>query len=229
MKNILARGGIEFLAVFLGIALSLWVDEYQKSKEAKKLNKQILTRLHDNLEADSIDGICNVNAHQIAMHGSKRISLWEKEKEPILDSLDFHLSSLAMFTFFVNNMEEYNSLKMSGRMELLQDEELVKKLHGYYTYLVWVEELDLLLRNYINEQYFPFISQYSSGYVLDEKRNIYNNSYPVFIMKNYPPTDEINHHLGIIKSYRSYILMGYKNLVTRVSEIRRMIRKELRN
>ena len=26
MKNILARGGIEFLAVFLGIALSLWVD-----------------------------------------------------------------------------------------------------------------------------------------------------------------------------------------------------------
>ena len=32
MKNILARGGIEFLAVFLGIALSLWVDEYQKTK-----------------------------------------------------------------------------------------------------------------------------------------------------------------------------------------------------
>ena len=51
MKNILARGGVEFVAVFLGIALSLWVDEYQKSKEAKKLNKQILTRLHDNLEA----------------------------------------------------------------------------------------------------------------------------------------------------------------------------------
>ena len=26
MKNILARGGIEFIAVFLGIFLSLWVD-----------------------------------------------------------------------------------------------------------------------------------------------------------------------------------------------------------
>ena len=33
MKNILARGGIEFLAVFLGIALSLWVDDYQEEKE----------------------------------------------------------------------------------------------------------------------------------------------------------------------------------------------------
>ena len=55
MKNILARGGVEFVAVFLGIALSLWVDEYQKSKEARELNNQILKRLHDNLEADSTD------------------------------------------------------------------------------------------------------------------------------------------------------------------------------
>ena len=54
MKNILARGGVEFLAVFLGIALSLWVDEYQKTKESKKLSNQILNRLYKNLEADLI-------------------------------------------------------------------------------------------------------------------------------------------------------------------------------
>ena len=48
MKTILTRGGIEFLAVFLGIALSLWVDEYQKSKDFKSLNNQILL-LHQNL------------------------------------------------------------------------------------------------------------------------------------------------------------------------------------
>ena len=33
MKNILAKGGIEFLAVFLGIALSLWVDDFREEKE----------------------------------------------------------------------------------------------------------------------------------------------------------------------------------------------------
>jgi len=32
---IFARGGIEFLAVFLGIALSLWVDDYREEKELK--------------------------------------------------------------------------------------------------------------------------------------------------------------------------------------------------
>ena len=63
MKNILARGGVEFVAVFLGIALSLWVDEYQKSKEARELNNQILKRLHDNLEADSTDAVWNYKAH----------------------------------------------------------------------------------------------------------------------------------------------------------------------
>ncbi|SVB62263.1 uncharacterized protein METZ01_LOCUS215117 [marine metagenome] len=30
MKNILARGGIEFLAVLLGITASLWIDKNQK-------------------------------------------------------------------------------------------------------------------------------------------------------------------------------------------------------
>jgi len=33
VKNILARGGIEFLAVLLGITLSLWVDENSKNKD----------------------------------------------------------------------------------------------------------------------------------------------------------------------------------------------------
>ena len=36
MKNILARGGIEFIAVFLGIVLSLWVDDYRDSTNARE-------------------------------------------------------------------------------------------------------------------------------------------------------------------------------------------------
>ena len=33
MKNILTRGGIEFLAVFLGIALSFYMEEWQTEKD----------------------------------------------------------------------------------------------------------------------------------------------------------------------------------------------------
>ena len=51
MKNILARGGIEFLAVFLGIALSLWVDDYRESKEIN--NSQKKTAAHKKKPTDS--------------------------------------------------------------------------------------------------------------------------------------------------------------------------------
>ena len=45
MKNILARGGIEFLAVFLGIALSLWVDDYRNKINTKIEIKSLLDAL----------------------------------------------------------------------------------------------------------------------------------------------------------------------------------------
>ena len=95
MKNILARGGVEFVAVFLGIALSLWVDEYQKSKEARELNNQILKRLHDNLEADSTDAVWNYNAHLFSKRGSKKVMQWCDNGLKEQDSLDIFISSLA--------------------------------------------------------------------------------------------------------------------------------------
>ena len=33
MNKVFKRGSIEFLAVFLGIALSLWVDDYREERE----------------------------------------------------------------------------------------------------------------------------------------------------------------------------------------------------
>ena len=74
MKNILAKGGVEFLAVFLGIALSLWVDEYQKTNTARELNYKILSRLYDNLGADSTDIIWNIKAHKTSINGSNKVS-----------------------------------------------------------------------------------------------------------------------------------------------------------
>ena len=92
MKNILARGGIEFLAVFLGIALSLWVDEYQKSKDAKDLNNQILNRLYDNLETDSIDAEWNYKAHNFAFESGDLIFNWCADGQPENDSISLYLS-----------------------------------------------------------------------------------------------------------------------------------------
>ena len=53
MKNILARGGIEFIAVLLGISGSLWIDN---NKDIKEVNYQIERSLHalkETLKSDS--------------------------------------------------------------------------------------------------------------------------------------------------------------------------------
>ena len=57
MKNILAKGGVEFLAVFLGIGLSLWVDDYRDSVNMKKEIKSSLYAL----EIEITDNIKTLN------------------------------------------------------------------------------------------------------------------------------------------------------------------------
>ena len=52
MKNLLARGGIEFLAVFLGIALSFYVEAWQTENDNKIKKDQYLSDLTHTLESD---------------------------------------------------------------------------------------------------------------------------------------------------------------------------------
>ena len=61
MKNLLARGGIEFLAVLLGISLSLWVEDWRQNKEIQsRLNLDYLNIKQEIIEdIDNIDNIIN--------------------------------------------------------------------------------------------------------------------------------------------------------------------------
>tara|TARA_B100000959_G_scaffold12310_1_gene12205 strand:- start:2530 stop:3282 length:753 start_codon:yes stop_codon:yes gene_type:complete len=49
MKNLLARGGIEFLAVLLGISGSLWIDENQENRKQKEYQGTILESIYNDI------------------------------------------------------------------------------------------------------------------------------------------------------------------------------------
>ncbi len=49
MKNILARGGIEFIAVLLGITASLWIDENRKAYDQNKKQITILEAVYEDI------------------------------------------------------------------------------------------------------------------------------------------------------------------------------------
>ena len=66
--------------------------------------------------------------------------------------------------FFVNNVEEYNALKSSGRMELIKNEELVKKLHEYYTLVNFVKTIDERIADASFNRFIPFMMDYADFY-----------------------------------------------------------------
>ena len=61
MKNIFARGGIEFLAVLLGISSSLWIDNNSKQSEEDSKRNQVYVMLENQvdelLQYSNIEGV----------------------------------------------------------------------------------------------------------------------------------------------------------------------------
>ena len=128
MKNILARGGIEFLAVLVGLSGSLWIDGNVKENESIVQNNEILNRLYMNLKADSSDGEWNRKAYERGVKGSKRIIEWCDSNptfDMVNDSIEKDISAILIATYFGNNEEEYNSLKNSGQMHLIKNKSII--------------------------------------------------------------------------------------------------------
>ena len=67
MKNTLARGSIEFVAVLLGITLSLWVDENRVNNNAEKEFQADLLSIYNELTDDLIviDNAMSYNSEMI--------------------------------------------------------------------------------------------------------------------------------------------------------------------
>ena len=83
MKNIIARGGIEFLAVLLGISGSLWLDDRSTYTQERKYEIEAYQRLSNALTLD-IEGLVKASFDQEAEKGDhERGTLKPKEAQKI--------------------------------------------------------------------------------------------------------------------------------------------------
>ena len=73
MKNILARGGIEFLAVLLGLSLSFYLEDVRENSNLKNLNYQIFERINETINYDINDLEENISVHSLAISSCKWI------------------------------------------------------------------------------------------------------------------------------------------------------------
>ena len=232
MKNILARGGVEFLAVLIGLSGSLWIDNSIKENEHKEQNKKILTRLYSNLIADSSDGVWNKNAYERAIKGSENVIKWcdsNPNYSMIDDSIEKDISAMLIGIVFVNNEEEYNALKNSGRMDLVNNEELIINLHKYYTSLRFIKQIDKLQVDIIYNNLMPFIQNYSDELLYDRtipKNKVYKNV-PKINLFALPDIKKLRFNATQMLFWQKYSFSLYNRAIQRVTEIRKLLRQEL--
>ena len=55
MKNILARGGIEFVAVLLGISGSLWVEDWRENRDTQLRIVEDYVNIQEEIKYDIIN------------------------------------------------------------------------------------------------------------------------------------------------------------------------------
>ena len=125
MKNILARGGIEFLAVLMGISSSLWIDNNNKEKDLV-LNRKATYQLLEN-QADSLLSYTNNMLDYYEMQ-SKRFGLiinqWESiQFDTIQEQGAYARSIWASFSnAFYPDLSTYETLVNSGQINLVDFE-----------------------------------------------------------------------------------------------------------
>ena len=227
MKSILARGGIEFLAVFLGLGLTLWVENIQSTSKRVDDNNRILQNLYENLELDSTDAEWNMDAYKVSYDGAEKVLQWCVSQQPSNDSMNVYISRLAITIILLNNSEEYNSLKSSGNLNLIKDSELIRRLHSYYAMIDFVKQVDEMKMKKVNEQFLPFMRNYCNLYGWNPDINVYKNFFPSFNLISNPPREKLSYFASQYMGHNIHAFNTYKDIVKRVSELRKLIRKEI--
>ena len=233
--NIVARGGIEFLAVLLGLSGSLWIDNNIKENEAHKQNEEILIRLYRNLKSDSLDGVWNKNAYERAIKGSKNVIKWcdiNPNFSMVNDSIEKDISAMLIAIRFTNNNEEYNSLKNSGKMHLIKNKNLIGDLHSYYSSLKWSDYMDADAWKYSYEEIVPFLSNYGNELYLHRdkelrRKNSVFGPYPKINLTKLPDIEKLRFYASHKLWYHEFQLRQYISIVKRVSNLRKLLRQEL--
>ncbi|MBK53842.1 MAG: hypothetical protein CMG58_04455 [Candidatus Marinimicrobia bacterium] len=232
MKNTIARGGIEFLAVLLGLSGSLSIDSIVKEKDQKEQNTKILKRLYDNLVADSSDGSWNMKAYERGIQGSANVIKW-CDSNPTFESIsnDFEkdLSAMMIATIFVHNEEEYMALKNSGRTDLISNEDLIIELHRYYTEIGFIKTLDHYQNNFVQNQILPYIADYANEVLYDKDKpnnKVYMN-FPKVSLYRMPDINKIRFFASNMLTWQKYAKRQYESQVKKVTAIRELLRKEL--
>ena len=180
MKNILARGWVEFLAVLFGITISLWVEDWRQDRDIQDKILEDYINIRDEIEIDIkyIDRIiASVDKQSELLKTLIKYSNNELnfEEEKILTSLQ----EVTAPTFF-GSLTAYKASVSSGRLNFSTEQNISNEISLLYEHFykrldtnseIYDQRLQILKRDY-------FIDFYS----LIHGKNVFNeNTRSIFL------------------------------------------------
>ena len=136
MKNTLARGGIEIIAVFLGISGGLWSEKQTEFKKTLESEKTALIAIKESLIGDStsIAGIIKsidkeqINTNNFLMHLSKDTTL-------SLNSLNATMWDLMYFSYLPQDKSIYESQIKNAGKKIIQVDSVSQAISSVYDHI----------------------------------------------------------------------------------------------
>lgn len=201
MKNILARGGIEFLAVFIGIILSLHLDDVRDYRIVQNKNINNLLSLGNELDQriGYVDKKISQYQRDISI-GEYVIENWKKVDFNHVDSLTKNdrgiILTLKAYRAINLPTSVYNSLNSDGSIGLLENDSI---------------------KILINNLYEVFPSHIVDG--VENERVLYH-SFNKYIIENYPTITDREISKASISDYKRFfnddIALGYTKEKTHI-------------
>ena len=201
MKNILARGGIEFLAVFIGIILSLHLDDVRDYRIVQNKNINNLRSLGNELDQriGYVDKKISQYQRDISI-GEYVIENWKKVDFNHVDSLTKNdrgiILTLKAYRAINLPTSVYNSLNSDGSIGLLENDSI---------------------KILINNLYEVFPSHIVDG--VENERVLYH-SFNKYIIENYPTITDREISKASISDYKRFfnddIALGYTKEKTHI-------------
>ena len=249
MKNILARGGIEFIAVLLGITSSLWIDENRKARDINEKQVMILQAVYEDivqtenfikerrdpvfqLDSTWMDYFANnwdtMNIDSAAVALSKNGTRGSFHNT-FLDFREFHppISSIELI------MQD-GSLKEIQNMEIRKKiNELVKTDLEFVLKNVQTEiDMQIDFRNTLINQNDPKLAELLSISQLTLRNrfrdNVDNYDDQIEQLKYFLTKDYVRTYINLKNRHRYFVMLFIRNFKQTLSDLKILVEEELR-
>ena len=215
MKTILTRGGIEFLAVFLGIALSLWVDDYREERELKERLNDDLIKIYNEVQANTvnIEKIIDLNEKNL-FHEEKLLKILNKEIVYDFGEVVGLISDIRWPTYF-GETTAYRSSVSSGRFNTSKNDSLVRQLSRLYEHFFVRLKLN---GDILDKQAFEFTGNHSKKF---NKAKFKQSSIDTLSLTKYFFSDDF--HNGLLGTYeirKNYYMNRLKDTKAQLDKVK---------